>query len=367
MNAAWVATLRLKLEKVDTWRATVSEHVLEHLRARLSLRLQPPHAAAALLRLLPQLQPASRPHSRLHQLRASAKPGRGQSPAALCARALKHERELNLEAATHCLEAALGCAPAAWLNSEAGVEALVRLGKQSSDIGWHAFAAAHGLACAAHAVPPPGSLASGLFHAQEGLTLAEECVALWPASARAHTALAVAAGRVALFTPDIRSRVALAGRIRTAAEQALVLSDGAEDVAHHVLGRWHAEVAGLSPVGRLLARALFRGPELKGASHAAALQHYETAVELAPRRLTHRTELGKVLLRLGRRREAIASFRAALACDLEDVNAVLGRVTAERQLRKLWRHERRALRQEARAARRASRAEAKAAKVAARA
>ena len=84
--------------------------------------------------------------------------------------------------------------------------------------------------------------------------------------------------------------------------------------------------------------------------HAAAVAHYTTAAQLAPRRVTHRTELGKALLKQGRRAEALAAFKEALACDVEDINAHLGRMHAEILLRSLRRQERRQLRDEKRCA-----------------
>lgn len=213
----------------------------------------------------------------------------------------------------------------------------------------HAWAHAHGLPSVAHSQPPPGPLSEGLARVTDAVSLAEEAVALAPRSARAHTALAVASGRLALYTPDARARVALATRIRLAAEAALAL-DPAEDVAHHALGRWHFEVASLNPLTRLLARTLLGGADMARASHAQALHHYEAAAELAPRRLTHRAELGKALLKAGRRQEALQAFRAALVCEVEDINALLGRMHAERLITKLRRQERREQREARRCA-----------------
>lgn len=248
---------------------------------------------------------------------------------------------LNLTAATRCYELALAAGPdLAWCASAEGIDALTRLCKQLSDQGWHAYAAAHGLPCARHARPPPGPLSRGLELIVDAVALAEEALALAPNSARVHTTMAVASGRLALFTDNNRQRVALCNRIRAEAEAAVAL-DPRDDVAHHALGRWHAEVAGLNPVVRIVMRHMYGGDVQ--ASHAEALAHYTAACELAPQRLTHRTELGKVrqrahtrvraahtiagaddgdtcaqaLMKLGRRREALLAFKAALTCDVE--------------------------------------------------
>lgn len=121
-------------------------------------------------------------------------------------------------------------------------------------------------------------------------------------------------------------------------------------MAHHALARWNFEVASLNPLTRLLARTLLGGADMARASHAQALRHYEAAAQLAPRRLTHRAELGKALMRAGRRQEALQALRAALACDVEDINALLGRMHAERLISKLRRQERRDLREARRCA-----------------
>jgi hypothetical protein len=105
---------------------------------------------------------------------------------------------------------------------------------------------------------------------------------------------------MALYSEEPRRRVALANRIRASAEAALAL-DAREDGAHHVLARWHLELALLNPVLRLLVRHVLRGDV--NASVDTALAHYAMAAELAPGRLVHHAELGKALLRVGRRRE----------------------------------------------------------------
>jgi hypothetical protein len=154
-----------------------------------------------------------------------------------------------MAAATRCYELALAAAPdAAWVASAEGIDALCRLCKQLSDQGWHAYAAAHGLPCVRAAKPPPGPLSGALVQIMDAVALAEEALALAPRSARAHTTMAIASGRLALFTEDSRQRVALCNRIRAEAEAAVAL-DPSEDVAHHALGRWHYEARACAQAG----------------------------------------------------------------------------------------------------------------------
>jgi hypothetical protein len=171
---------------------------------------------------------------------------------------------------------------------------LPRLAKQSSDQGWHTWAALHQLPHVKHSTPPPSTnLAHGLACIQDGVALAEEVLALAPHRARAHTGAALGLGRLALYTGDTRQRVALCNRIKKEAETALRL-DPSDDAAHHVLGRWHMEVAGLNPVVRLVVRHVYGG-DIQ-ASTAQALRHFAQARELAPQRLAHAAEMGKARL-----------------------------------------------------------------------
>jgi succinate dehydrogenase hydrophobic anchor subunit len=59
----------------------------------------------------------------------------------------------------------------------------------------------------------------------------------------------------------------------------------------------HAEMAGLNAVARTVVRLLF-GASLMAGSYHAALGHYRTATDLAPRTLAHRVELGRTLAKV---------------------------------------------------------------------
>jgi len=264
-----------------------------------------------------------------------------------------------MAAAAAAYEAAISGADKGWLASAAGVSAAVGLAKQHSDQGWQSWAHSRGLPCVPTSTPPPSrDLAAGLERTLFALALSEEALALAPRCARAHTAVAACCGRLALYSEDPRQRVRLANRIRASAEAALAL-DAREDGAHHVLARWHLELSQLNPVLRALVRHVLRGDT--DASAEAALAHYSAAVAIAPARLVHRAELGKALLRLGRRREALVNLRAALSCEPEDVNAAMSRLHVQTIVNKMRRQERRMQREEQRAAAKARQEERRAA------
>lgn len=82
------------------------------------------------------------------------------------------------------------------------------------------------------------------------------------------------------------AQVRLAKEAREQAVIALQKEPGS-DLAHHLMGRWHWEMANLNGIVRALIRLMY-GTDLAPGSHAEALNHYRRAAELNPSRLVHR-------------------------------------------------------------------------------
>lgn len=125
-------------------------------------------------------------------------------------------------------------------------------------------------------------------YAQTALEYSERAVAVDPKSAVNVLSLAVCHGKLALYS-DIRTRVKLSRLVRDEAQKALAL---APDYAwaHHVLGRWHGEVASLGFAARFYVRLFYGG--LPEASAAEGIRHLQRATELEPTELNHFLELG---------------------------------------------------------------------------
>ena len=116
--------------------------------------------------------------------------------------------------------------------------------------------------------------------------------ALDSSGAEAAFALGLALGNTAL-TKGIRERVRMAVEVRQLALRALA-ADSTHDGAHHLLGRWHAEVRRLSGFERLIAKTILGGGVFGEASWAEARAHLEHAVALDSTRIFHRLDLAKV-------------------------------------------------------------------------
>jgi len=147
-----------------------------------------------------------------------------------------------------------------------------------------------------------------------GLDYAQQAVKLAPDNAVNVLSVAICYGKLALWS-DIRTRIAYSKLVREYAERAIALNPN-YDYAHHVLGRWHYEVATLGATKRWLVKLIYGG--LPAASLDEAVKQFERAVELAPALPAHRVELGFALLAQGKENEARANFERALAMPMRE-------------------------------------------------
>ncbi|MDQ7041287.1 MAG: hypothetical protein Q9M35_10145 [Rhodothermus sp.] len=141
-----------------------------------------------------------------------------------------------------------------------------------------------------------------------GLQDAQAAIAADSLNSQAYVAAAIAAGRLALVSSP-RAKVTYARQIRAYIDRALALNPN-DDIAYHLRGRWHYEVATLSFFERTLVRLLYGG--LPNASLEEAAADFRRALAIRER-VVHHLELGRTLLRLGDREGAIRELERALA------------------------------------------------------
>lgn len=143
---------------------------------------------------------------------------------------------------------------------------------------------------------------------QQALSVAETAVSVDAARAWAHTAKAVAAGRVANQTDSNRESIRLSREVKEHADRAIEL-DTTLGAAYHVRARWHREVASLNVLQRIVVKTVYGG--LPNASYEQAVQDFKRAIALESRAY-HHLELGKTYARMGRTPAAREELRAAL-------------------------------------------------------
>jgi tetratricopeptide (TPR) repeat protein len=152
--------------------------------------------------------------------------------------------------------------------------------------------------------------------AERALAYSQRAYMLDPKSAVNALSLAICYGKLGLYG-DTRTKVDNARHIHEHATESLRL-DPNYDWAHHVLGRWHLEVAALGGTKRFFVRMFFGG--LPPASVSDAILHLERSVELAPETLGHHIELGFAYRAAGREADAQAAFARGLALENREIH-----------------------------------------------
>lgn len=79
------------------------------------------------------------------------------------------------------------------------------------------------------------------------------------------------------------------------------------DLSHHLMGRWHYEMAQLNRIVRTLIRVAF-STDLPPGTIQDALSCYQQAAKLNPGCVAHQVEIGRCLSRLGRRADAMEAL-----------------------------------------------------------
>ena len=144
---------------------------------------------------------------------------------------------------------------------------------------------------------------------RKSLGYSRKAVAADGKSSDAHLAVALSLGKNTEFYGN-KQKLQASREIKQEADTALRLNSKS-DYAHHMLGRWHQEMAGIGGATRLLAKVVYGGVP-KG-SYEEALQHFDTARKINGKRLIHQIEYGRTLAMMGRDEDAKREIRKGLA------------------------------------------------------
>lgn len=166
--------------------------------------------------------------------------------------------------------------------------------------------------------------------AQQALDYAQRAVALEPNNPVNVLSLAVCYGKLAVYS-DAGEKVRYSHLIKSAAEQSLGL-DPHYAWAHHILGRWHYEVASLSGPARFFARLIYGG--LPAADIQTGINHLNRATELEPDELNHFLELGFAFAAAGELSSARSAWQHGLAMPARSKHDPHAKLRAQRALEK---------------------------------
>lgn len=141
------------------------------------------------------------------------------------------------------------------------------------------------------------------------LAAGERAVALGPEKSNAHLSIAITCGKM-MPLKSARDQVGISARVKSSLDTALKLNPH-NDLALHVLGRWHLVYAELGGVKRAAGELLFG--KLPESTYADAAVCFEKARAEKPRRLMHSVELGIVYIKMGRIEEGRQLIEYGLA------------------------------------------------------
>jgi len=99
-------------------------------------------------------------------------------------------------------------------------------------------------------------------------------------------------------------------RIKETVDKAIML-DPRNDLAWHVLGRWHRVLSDVNMLKRSLASVIYG--RLPQTTTQEAVNCFEKAIEINPARLMHYIELGRACAQMGRTVEARRFIEKGLA------------------------------------------------------
>jgi tetratricopeptide (TPR) repeat protein len=150
----------------------------------------------------------------------------------------------------------------------------------------------------------------------KSLEYSRKAVAIAPNSSDPHLAVALSLGKNTEFMGN-KQKLEASREMKASAETALRLNPKS-DYAHHMLGRWHQEMADIGGATRLVAKVVYGGVP-KG-SYDEALEHFRKARDINSKRLIHQIEYGRTLAMMKREDEARREINKGLAMTNRDAD-----------------------------------------------
>ncbi|MGI8604887.1 MAG: hypothetical protein ACR2OZ_18105 [Verrucomicrobiales bacterium] len=141
------------------------------------------------------------------------------------------------------------------------------------------------------------------------LAYAQRARKLAPDDSDAQLSVAITYGKM-LPLQGKREQVEASRHIKVAADKAIKL-DPHNDLAWHVLGKWHRVVADVGGVKRALGQLIYGS--LPSTTNEEAVKCFDEAIKINPNRLRHYIELGRTYAQMGRRADAQQFLKKGLA------------------------------------------------------
>jgi tetratricopeptide (TPR) repeat protein len=161
--------------------------------------------------------------------------------------------------------------------------------------------------------------------------LCKKAIAVNPKGYEGHLRLSVALGRLALFRGG-KEKINLSKAIKAEVDTAVTLNPQS-DIAYHVLGRWHQNLANLSGVLRFFAKVLYGGAPPGSNDEAVAM--FKKAIEIDPNHTEHYLELARTYQFMGKKDLMREPLNKVLSIQDTDEDALVYKKEAQEMLAKL--------------------------------
>jgi tetratricopeptide (TPR) repeat protein len=144
---------------------------------------------------------------------------------------------------------------------------------------------------------------------KKGEDFARQAIRIDSTGEKGHLSLSIALGRVALDA-GAKERIRLSKEIKSELDKALKLNPN-DDVAWHVLGRWHRKISTLNWIEKKFAN-MFLGGVPKEASLEKAVECFKKAIELNPGHINHHLQLAITYEKIGDKEKAKEQYQKVL-------------------------------------------------------
>jgi regulator of microtubule dynamics protein 3 len=148
----------------------------------------------------------------------------------------------------------------------------------------------------------------------QAISFAERAARIDSTSDKAHLSLARSYGRLAQIS-SAKEKLKLSVKVKKHAELTVKYNPN-EDIAYHILGKWHYTIADLSWLEKAVANTVLGGvPE--GASFLNAKKAFEKAISIKRNSISHHLELARTLIVLDQEDEAKGILKKTLELEPE--------------------------------------------------
>jgi len=161
--------------------------------------------------------------------------------------------------------------------------------------------------------------------------LCDRAIAVDPYGWEGHFYKSVALGRLALFRGG-KEKINMSKEIKVEVDRAIQLNPEA-DLAYHVLGRWHQNLANLSWLLKAAAKVIYGG--VPPGSNEEAVKAFKKAIALNPTHIEHHLELGRTYKLMGKKDLAVIPLETVLKLPDSDEDDEAFKKEAEELLKKV--------------------------------